>query len=93
MRRTIRFLYGVIKYVIFLGASPYDTAFWSMSEMTVGHLVFAIATTGYIFIVMVLEERDLIARFGERYRRYREYVPMIVPALKRGPVQEAVAES
>jgi protein-S-isoprenylcysteine O-methyltransferase Ste14 len=47
--------------------------------MTVGHLLFAGVTTAYILVGIQLEERDLVAQFGDEYRRYRQRVSMLVP--------------
>jgi methanethiol S-methyltransferase len=70
------FFYRFLRHPIMLG---FIIAFWSTPHMTVGHLLFAVATTIYILIAIQLEERDLVRHFGDPYREYRSKTPMLIP--------------
>jgi protein-S-isoprenylcysteine O-methyltransferase Ste14 len=75
---AVRSLYRLVRHPLMLG---FLVAVWSTPAMTVGHLAFALLMTGYIWIGVRYEERDLARHLGAPYESYRAQTPMFVPSL------------
>jgi protein-S-isoprenylcysteine O-methyltransferase Ste14 len=84
--------YRYIRHPLYVG---WMIAFWSAPTMSVGHLLFASAMTGYILVAIRYEERDLLAALGESYRRWRATTPMFIPRVRvvSGETPSRVAEA
>jgi methanethiol S-methyltransferase len=52
---------------------------WASPEITADRLLFNVLWTAWIVVGTILEEKDLLADFGDVYRGYQRKVPMLVP--------------
>ncbi len=71
-----RWLYAWVRHPMMLGLL---LAFWVTPRMSLGHLFFAAAGTGYIAVGLRFEERDLHRQLGGVYREYADRVPALIP--------------
>jgi protein-S-isoprenylcysteine O-methyltransferase Ste14 len=78
---VVRGAYGMVRHPLYLGVLM---LVWSCPDVTADRLLFNALWTAWIVLGTLLEERDLLAEFGDVYRVYRREVPMLVPRLARG---------
>lgn len=75
-------LYKLVRHPLMVG---FLIAFWAAPTMTQGHLLWSIVTTGYIFVGVLIEERDLAAILGDDYVEYQKSTRMFIPIPKGKP--------
>lgn len=73
-------LYKHVRHPIYVA---WFVIFWATPVMSVGHLLLAGVTTAYIVLAVFVEERDLVAHFGDVYRRYQRTTPKYLPRPRR----------
>jgi protein-S-isoprenylcysteine O-methyltransferase Ste14 len=69
-------LYRYVRHPLYLGLI---IGFWASPCHTVDSLLFAAAMTGYIYIGIHFEEKDLRSRMGDQYAQYAKQVPKLFP--------------
>jgi methanethiol S-methyltransferase len=71
-------LYSHVRHPLYIG---WALAFWATPTMTAGHALLAMTLTLYMVLATYVEERDLVAHFGETYQDYQRRVPRFVPRI------------
>jgi protein-S-isoprenylcysteine O-methyltransferase Ste14 len=75
---TRKFMYRYSRHPMMLG---FLTGMWALPVMSVSHFVMSFLFTLYVFAGIYLEERDLVQRFGDAYRKYRQEIATFIPGL------------
>ena len=71
-------IYRVVRYPVCLTAAIAGISF-ALVVNYVGVYILFVSALPVLYIITILEERELIARFGEEYRRYQREIPRLIP--------------
>ena len=82
--------YRMVRHPIYVG---WITLVWATPNMSLSHLMFAVATTAYILFAIRLEERDLVAHHGDKYTNYCKTTPMLIPRFNSLPEKKSVVSA
>ena len=75
---TRKLMYRYSRHPMMLG---FLSGMWALPVMSVSHFMMSSLFTLYIIVGVYLEEKDLVARFGETYRNYKKEIATLIPKL------------
>lgn len=76
--------FGVVRHPTYLSHSMMFLGVFLMTGVIAVGISTLIDLVAVNLLVIPLEERELLTRFGEDYRRYEENVPRFFPRIRRG---------
>jgi methanethiol S-methyltransferase len=75
-------LYGIVRHPIYANALVAGIGY-ALIVNHVGTYILFVAAFPVLYVVTLLEERELTDRFGDAYRQYQRQVPRLVPRRRR----------
>jgi len=75
---TRKYMYNFSRHPMMLGLL---VGMWCVPVMSYSQFVMASLLSLYVFIGIYYEERDLIANFGETYKKYKKDIATLIPKL------------
>ncbi len=79
LKFRVTLFYKYVRHPLYFGML---LGMWATPNMTVTHLIFAIAISTYVVIGTLFEEKDLVNEFGDTYKAYQAKKPMLIPFTK-----------
>ena len=79
-------IYRVVRHPVYVTAAIAGISF-ALVINYFGIYILFVSTLPVLYLVTILEERELVARFGDEYRQYQREVPQLIPrweTIRRG---------
>jgi len=73
---VIRGPYQWVRHPMYAGVFVF---IWASPVLTLDRLVFNLLWSGWLYAGVRMEESGLVAAYGDAYRRYQRFVPMLLP--------------
>jgi protein-S-isoprenylcysteine O-methyltransferase Ste14 len=73
-------IYGRVRHPRYVSTMVGMIGFALFTNYSGAYVVVALTLPG-LYLITILEERELLVRFGEEYRHYQEEVPRLIPRL------------
>ena len=80
-------LYGIVRHPLYAGVVLHAIG-WALLANYAGVYVLTGATFVVMWLVVAVEERELVHRFGDVYREYQRAVPCVIPRWHRAVSSE-----
>ena len=71
-------IYRVVRHPVYVTAAVAGISV-ALVINYLGVYILFVSALPVLYIITILEERELIARFGEEYRQYQREVPRLIP--------------
>ena len=76
-------IYGQIRHPRYVGLMLEVSGFALIANYLAGYVV-VVATIPFLWVTVLLEERELMQRFGDQYAQYAQRVPRFIPRGRPG---------